>query len=187
MENGIALSQPKNPLSLGSANAVVLAIDPAKTSGVAIFDQSELIAYGAVTDAWEREAVCKWVSDYSKEREYPKPVVFAEKFYRGKGMSAQSMFGLGRMYGQWTHCLDLNAVGDRRRYRMYPSGWQKLSCGVNRDKKSVQWVNAEFDLELSVEEHDVADAICIGVAGMRSEEYASLCRGRKQKRVEYCI
>jgi hypothetical protein len=156
----------------------LLAVDPGQVSGWAVFDcskpwQKSLVEWGTATNHVDRAEVIQCAEEVSPDR------VFAHERWRGSFSSknragkrvsdgARTAIGLGRQLGRWEEQLDLRKWRQNARYGAFPSEWGKACClsafatqDVRR-ARSLLHARAVFGVELSLHDHDVAAAICIG-------------------------
>ncbi len=164
----------------------VLAIDPAKVSGWAIFEHGRLIAHGVAESAEERAAVFTEHADRID-------VVVREKFTqynaRGKrpGMARgnfDTYIGLGAAWGRWAEQIEI--VGLRRIVGVTAMVWRGAVLGGMRQKRddwkalAVRSVEARFGVRVT---DDEAEAILIGFWATKAPEVWDAIPAREQRRL----
>lgn len=145
-----------------SSSSVVLAIDPAKAAGFALFVDGELRVYGAADGSMWRtlieamRTITPWVAVASSDMQ----CVIEDGFYSGP-RNFKAVMTLGRRRGL------AQAAGEFYGFRKFefvdPQKWQR-ALGYKRggDSKafSLAFVKAQYGVEAISD--DVSDAICIG-------------------------
>lgn len=163
---------------------VLLAIDPGKDSGVAVFIKGQLMHSGNAKSAAERSM---WVTTALEHchKTIPIAVVMEKWSYAGGKWGPRTMQGLAEHAGRWNEILDLHSVPKSRRVRVFPATWRAAILGgpqrareewhkAARDYVKLRYPTTEFDST------DEAEAICIGEWGARADSvYDVLPRAAK--------
>lgn len=168
-------------------SCVILAIDPGKASGWAVFVCGQCVASG-VAKSHETRTLAIDLALVEAERHKLPFVVAAEKWTAGGWASHTAMMGLGASWGDWRTALELAEVPKARVVRVHPQTWRARVLGAPRAAKSDQLkklavVHASREVG-HTPETDEADAICIGVWATRAPEVAAKMpkpRARKSK------
>lgn len=169
--------RPKRPAPPGYLVAlpcVVLAVDPAATSGWAILVEGTVMDWGVIhhTDQRKAEAIVARAANMADEAELPL-VVIGEDWPRGGRMGLSQHRGLAMAWGFWraaarhlsgTH----RAVVMSRVLRVQLSTWRSRFGlnGIGRayvKDYAVRKANALGHVEVAPEQHDAAEAILIGL------------------------
>lgn len=183
--------QPPPPPSLTPHRCVVLAVDTARKSGVAIYRDGRFEGACSMDIVSDPEAPGRWVRDAAAVgRALGLPVVLVpEKAYGG---NTGTLGGLGAAYGVWRHEWLREGMSPKRIVPgVYPQVWRGPTLGTTRNPKS----NPEYLHTLerglaskiaraSITDQDAAAAICIGYwASWAPKVLAQLpkVRGRKKK------
>ena len=166
---------------------VILAVDPAATSGWALWDGSEWTTgvantwvdrADAVMDAWSFDAVAGPVEG----RDRPL-VVIAETW---PGLRGSALAGLGAQWGKWLAELERIDVPEKRIVRVDTGTWRKTVLGITRQSGDTS-KRAAMLRARAVLGHDVtadeAEALCIGLWGLRSEKVAAAIGKRELRRL----
>lgn len=137
----------------------LLAIDPGKVSGWAIFENGRYIASGEAETAWVRSSV---VQRAAADIEVERFVVGAERWTAGGRMGLQAAIGLGAQWGVWLEHLNLAQVRKAAVLRVPPQTW----CGqVLRTSKAKRVEHQRVFFQragITPSGQNEADAICIG-------------------------
>jgi len=159
----------------------LLAIDPGATSGWAHNGAGAWTAgtasswrerYAVVADAWQFEGQGRPL------------VVVAETW---PGLRGTALAGLGAQWGRWLAELERLDVPARRVVRLTTGDWRRVVLGGVRCRSTEAWKAASRARAHAVLGHDpgpdAADALCIGLAGLRSERVAKAIGARELKRL----
>lgn len=176
---------------------VILAVDPSqRSSGWALFLDGELADYG--TAPAERFDLVRQVVLQALElgaAHERKVVLVGEEWGTGGRLgSVRTSGGLGAAWGAWkgvalstTH--EGVRIARRRILRVSTATWRAkfrlhARMGSERLKKgAVRLANARLGLELEEGDHDVAEAVLIGVWASRSGEVGAALAPAKRKTV----
>jgi hypothetical protein len=152
---------------------VILAVDPGKTCGWAIFVEGSLVASGSFkTDLDEILAVFKIAKRYRDESGLPL-VVVGEKWGRGGRMNPETAAGLGAQWGPWYYAARSKHVGGdvplSHILRVHQRTWRTSMLGVGVGHDADTWkklaairCKAQFGIDVT---GDRAEAILIGFWG----------------------
>lgn len=176
---------------------VIMAIDPASTSGWALFVNGELVNYGTTTTPIERHRAARMACKAAQDNDAPLAWVFEKWATQGK-WSARTLFGMGASRGRWleaTEVVSAATMADRlcadMRFDLLTMTWHTLlHRGRNLPsdqwkKLAGQWVVDKWKVTGATE--DEADAICMGhFAMVRPEvvEFFEREAKRKAKRMK---
>ena|SRR5882672_8798196 len=151
---------PKKSDRVAIKPRLVLAIDPAKDAGVAVFLDGQLVGYSEANGtSWTAlsPVIRALVSAYSDIPDNQRHCVIEDGF--GRGIGAKT---LDRRRG--IAQASAESAGFHSFQLLYPSTWQSSTFGPlgGRDTKalSIAYVRDRFQVEGV--SHDVADAISIG-------------------------
>lgn len=182
--------KPKLAASHTPHDCVVLAVDPGKVSGYALFCRGELQDSYEVTSADVREYCVNHAVNLSDNERLPL-VVVAEKWTAGGWRSAASMIGLGAAWGAWAEQLERYGVPKRRIMRVYSQTWRAAVIG-GAQRSSAAWKTAAMQRARPVFKGvhgtstfvgpDEAEAICIGLWAIKAGEVAAALPKAKKKR-----
>lgn len=158
----------------------ILAVDPAATSGWAHQGAGTWTTgvattwrerYAAVADAWSLEG-----------RDRPL-VVVAETW---PGLRGTALAGLGAQWGRWLAELERLDVPEKHIVRVDTGTWRKSVLGITRQSGDAS-KRAAMMRARAVLGHDVtadeAEALCIGLFGLRSEKVAAAIGKRELRRL----
>lgn len=173
-------ARPKPAPSFTDHECVLLSIDPGATSGWAVFVRGGLVVngprgarYGVARTPEERRIAVREGLLLAESTQLPLLVV-AEKWSAGGKMGHAQIAGLNAQWGRWADVLE-ELAPRARVVRVYPQTWRPFAWGKGHGPQpqwkriAVAMVKARFRVEV---EHDVADAIGIGVWGSRAGEVA---------------
>jgi hypothetical protein len=159
----------------------LLSIDPGATSGWAHNGAGSWTVgtastwrerYAVVADAWQLEGQGRPL------------VVVAETW---PGLRGTALAGLGAQWGRWLAELERLDVPAKRVVRLSTGAWRAQVLGGARCRGTDAWKAASRARAHAVLGHDVgpdaADALCIGLAGLRSEAVAKAIGVRELKRL----
>lgn len=177
---------------------VILAVDPSqKCSGYAIFLDGDLIAHGsAPAERFDRVQDVVRVALALGAKFDRKVVLVGEEWGRGGRLgSVRTSAGLGAAWGAWkgvalstTH--EGAKIARRRILRVPTATWRakfrlNSRMGTERLKAAaVRLANARLGLEIAEGDHDVAEAVLIGVWASRSGEVGAALAPAKKKTEE---
>ena len=161
---------------------VLLAIDPGATSGWALWDGTRWET--GTAEYWKtRAGVCLDAGMAAHESKRPL-VVVAETW---PGLRGTALAGLGAQWGRWLAELERLDVPAKRVVRLSTGAWRAQVLGGARCRGTDAWKAASRARAHAVLGHDVgpdaADALCIGLAGLRSETVAKALGARELKRL----
>lgn len=163
-------------------NCVLLAIDPAATSGYAVFAPAGPIESGTAKTIADLESVVALAQREAEAHELPLIVVGEEWVGVGK-LTAKTVAGMGAAWGRWAAVLEQAEHPKRRTLRLSTGTWRKRAYGKSRGKTeafkawAMAYVAARFRVRLKSD--DEAEAVVIGDVAMRSPEVAAVLPGRK--------
>ncbi len=118
---------------------VVLAIDPGKVSGWALFIEGDYITSGTARDYADRNNAARLGADAADTSKRPL-VVVAEKWTPGgKFAGARTMAGLGAAWGLWLAALEVAEVPVSRVLRVHTQTWRAAVLGGGWGVTSREW------------------------------------------------
>lgn len=161
--------------SLAPWRCVILAIDPGKRGGIAIFRGGTLVAYGdGAKNATEIARA------YADDDRLPLVVAIEDWTTWGKWSYAAKM-GLAESVGEWK--ARVNAMPRRRPttkiVRIKLDAWRKAIYGFCRAKSGFDWkeqaiYSANMRHNVRVSDHNIAEAILLGEYACRCPEVGRL-------------
>ncbi len=167
---------------------IILAIDPGKVSGWAIWRDGACIGSGVARTHDDRAYAVRFAEDYRQTFALPL-VVVAEKWTPGgRFAGARTMAGLGAQWGLWLAALEAGGVPKARVLRVHTQTWRARVLGGGWGVTSAQWdalaqrrarVELGFDREIDDNE---ADAVCIGAWATLAPEVAKKLSTARTKR-----
>jgi hypothetical protein len=164
---------------------VILAVDPAATSGWALLvggSDPRGHRVGIATEWQDRMAAAVDASHLASDLG-PPLVVVAETW---PGLRGTALAGLGAQWGKWLAELERLDVPDGRIVRVDTGTWRKTVLGITRQSGEAS-KRAAMMRAHAVLGHDVtadeAEALCIGLFGLRSEKVAKAIGARELKRL----
>jgi hypothetical protein len=171
---------------LHGAQALVLGLDPARSSGWATWAPYTVIASGVCTTAPERRAVVAEAQAQAHERELPLVVVY-ERHTVGGGArwNPETMMGMGEGRGRWLEQLELVEVRRSHIIGVSPGTWRRAALGkasatMKRDELKSMAVMSCRARGFVVESDDQAEAILIALWGAQaSAEVRQLAARRR--------
>ena len=159
---------------------LLLAIDPAGTSGFALFVEGKAESWGALaaSDSEGIDRVLLEACELASRAQLPL-VVLGEDWGRGGVLGLAQWQGLGGAWSAWKYGCDRARfkglpVVESRILRVKQSVWRK-PYGLNlvRDvvkAYSVRAAKAHVGVTVAPEQHDIAEALLIGHWGSRAGE-----------------
>lgn len=158
---------------------VLLAIDPATTSGWALFLEGKPVSWGALaaSDSNGIDAVLLQACELTSRTKLPL-VVLGEDWGRGGVMGLAQWQGLGAGWGAWRYACDrARAKGlpvvESRVMRVTQTTW-RAAFGLSSLRRehvkaySVRAARERLGITLTDEQHDTAEALLIGLWGARA-------------------
>jgi hypothetical protein len=149
-------------------------VDPAKRSGWALFADGELELFGEIenTDQVAAGEVLARACDFAESRGLPL-VVVGETWGKGGKRGMKQWQGLGARWKAWQWAAEALAphracLAKSRIMRVHLSTW-RATFGMTRlrseaaKRAAVRLVERRLDIPLEPEQHDVAEAILIGL------------------------
>ena len=161
--------KPSLPVSYKAHRCVVLAIDPGKVSGWALFLCGRLIAVGTVRKASELQKVIDDAQQLA-HKESLRLIVVAETWEAGGWKSHKQLIGMGASWGRWALALELAGHPVRRIVRVSVQTWRSVVLGGARTKHAAEryararWPAFTFPTD------DAAEAACQGAWGCQAGE-----------------
>lgn len=160
-----------------------LAIDPAATSGWALFKGRDRAASGVARNVTDRfEVIERWL-DYAGENSLVRWCV-AERWTPGLP-SHTAMFGIGANWGRWLECIERTGYREDWILRLEPREW-RTAVGIRaRGREHAKAAAREafwYDTGERAETDDEAEAYLIGKAAFLLHKAGSTLPAR-QKRV----
>lgn len=135
-------------MSLPGAQAAVLGLDPARSSGWALWLPSTIASSGVCTSAQDRRAIVVDAKVQAQARGLPLVVVYeqhtvgggAGRDGKGTRWTPAVMMGLGESRGRWLEQLELADIPRSHVIGVTPATWRKatLPRGVARDRESLK-------------------------------------------------
>jgi hypothetical protein len=162
----------------------LLSIDPGAMSGWALWDPDCRGWDVGVVETWHDRARAAWLAvTFAKAADRPL-VVVAETW---PGLRGTALAGLGAQWGRWLAELERLDVPARRVVRLTTGDWRRVVLGGVRCRSTEAWKAASRARAHAVLGHDpgpdAADALCIGLAGLRSPSVAKAIGARELKRL----
>jgi hypothetical protein len=164
----------------------ILSIDPGAASGWA-HNGAGAWTVGTASSWRERYAV---VADAWQLEGQGRPlVVVAEQWTKsgGRPFPVATIAGLGAQWGRWLAELERLDVPARRVVRLTTGDWRRVVLGGVRCRSTEAWKAASRARAHAVLGHDpgpdAADALCIGLAGLRSPAVAAAIGVRELRRL----
>lgn len=148
----------------------LLSIDPARSSGWAVFDGAMLHDSGrAKTSANRDDAIAAWLH-LASAKNLVRAVV-AEDWFRGSRSHATT-YAMGVSFGRWAEAVEATGIREDWILRVRPGEWRKALGFKSRGRtaakaESVRHVHSLHGLTVG---DDEADAICLGHATLRMAE-----------------
>lgn len=162
----------------------ILAIDPGRTSGWAVFAFDRCIASGTATTHDQRVLAIE-IAQAEEYRSGRKLIVVAEKWAPGGRWYTATMTGIGAAWGMWQAALESCGVPAARIVRVYPQTWRAKVLGGGWGVKSDEWAlraakRAETETGHPCSD-DEAEAVCIGAWALRSDAVRDKAPSRRRK------
>lgn len=162
----------------------ILAIDPGRTSGWAVFAFDRCIASGTATTHDQRVLAIE-IAQAEESRSGRKLIVVAEKWAPGGRWYTATMTGIGAAWGMWQAALESRGVPNARIVRVYPQTWRAKVLGGGWGVKSDEWAlraakRAEVETGHPCSD-DEAEAVCIGAWALRSDAVRDKAPSRRRK------
>lgn len=148
--------------------AIILAIDPGKRSGWAIFIDGKLIRHGTARNDAERHDVVEMAAAYALNHKR-KVVVVGESWRQGGRFDGpRTMAGLGASWGAWLVPIRMKGIGTTRILRVPVGEWRRAVHGGSCYRTRSEWHHlacsrATYEAGEIVANADEAEAICIGI------------------------
>lgn len=173
------------PPSLHPHACVVLAIDPGKASGWAVFVCGRCVASG-VASGHDGRMLAVELADVEAARAKLPLVVVAEKWSAGGWASHTAMIGLGASWGDWRTALGIGGVPASRVVRVLPQTWRARVIGSPRGARSdalkrMSMMRAAKEVGHVADDNE-ADAICIGIWATRAPEVGAVAAKKTRTR-----
>ncbi|MCH9839215.1 hypothetical protein K0U83_26370 [bacterium] len=164
----------------------ILAIDPGRTSGWAVFAFDRCIASGTATTHDQRVLAIE-IAQAEESRSGRKLIVVAEKWAPGGRWYTATMTGIGAAWGMWQAALESCGVPAARIVRVYPQTWRAKVLGGGWGVKSDEWAlraakRAETETGHPCSD-DEAEAVCVGAWALRAEAVRDKAPSRRRKLV----
>ena len=164
----------------------ILAIDPGRTSGWAVFAFDRCIASGTATTHDQRVLAIE-IAQAEESRSGRKLIVVAEKWAPGGRWYTATMTGIGAAWGMWQAALESCGVPAARIVRVYPQTWRAQVLGGGWGVKSDEWAlraakRAEVETGHPCSD-DEAEAVCIGAWALRADAVRDKAPSRRRKPV----
>ena len=162
----------------------ILAIDPGRTSGWAVFAFDRCIASGTAKTHDQRMLAIE-IAQAEESRSKRKLIVVAEKWSPGGRWYTATMTGIGAAWGMWQAALESCGVPAARIVRVYPQTWRAKVLGGGWGVKSDEWAlraakRAETETGHPCSD-DEAEAVCIGAWALRADAVRDKAPGRSRK------
>lgn len=180
--------KPPPPPVLEPWACVILAIDPGRSSGWAVFDAGKLVASGHALTQEERAGACLLaeVTAGGRGAKAAVPlVVVAEKWTasrskaRDKRMNPSTLAGLGRSWGMWLAAIETELqIPKKRVLRVAQGRWKAKVLGrASMAHKQAVATMASVAVRAGAKAgavEDVYAAVCIGIWAARSGEVGAV-------------
>lgn len=165
---------------------VVLAIDPGKSTGWAIFSRSRVVSFGACDPfvGIEFPGVCAEAVAIASEAGLP--LVCAHEGWNAGGWgSHQTLVGLGASWGACRASLHEAGITKRRMVRVVPATWQSVVFGGRPDDTKAEARKVASAIVGENVGGDAADAICIGAWAICSPDVWHALKKSERPKGEY--
>lgn len=171
---------------------VILAIDPAALSGWAIFLEGRPVTWGelAASNATGIDAVLLQACELASRTKLPL-VVLGEEWGRGGPLGMSQWQGLGGAWTAWKHGCDRARdkglpVVSSRVMRVLQRTWRS-AFGLNLGRElvkayAVRAAKSRVGVQLELDQHDIAEALLIGLWGSKSGEVGERLPEKVMKR-----
>lgn len=160
---------------------VLLAVDPAATSGWAAHIDGEW--HTGIAEDYRARRLAAY-DTWSCARQLGHPLVVVAETW--PGLRGTALAGLGAQWGKWLAELERLNVPDKRIVRVDTGTWRKTVLGITRQSGDAS-KRAAMLRARAVLGHDVtadeAEALCLGLWGLRSEKVAKAIGARELKRL----
>lgn len=169
----------------GAHACVVLAIDPGRISGWAVFVDGEYTASGVAKRHQDRLEAATMAVVAAEQWHLPLVVVGEKWTPGGKFAGARTMAGLGASWGLWTAVLEEAEIPKARMIRVHTQTWRARVLGGGWGVRTAEWdrrarMRASAVVGSDVWDDNEADAICIGLwARLAPEVEAKLPKKRR--------
>lgn len=152
---------------------VLLALDPAASSGASIWLNGHVIASAEVNDAAHRLKICNAaIAVCTRANEASKRgvafVVLREKWTPGGKRNINMWVGLGMAWGAWREHLLLAGLKKSRVGAVYPQTWQSQVLGTTHNAERLAMTYVKTKYGKADAGPNEACAICIGEYGIGS-------------------
>lgn len=168
--------------------AMILAIDPGKKAGAAIFFRGKLLEHRAVSDKPAERAL--WVDTAIKAavtQEVP-VVMVIERFGAGAGakghFSSRTRDGIAARVGAWIEAWRIAGQSPARIVRVYPQTWRLpvlgRGAGETEQMKMLArlYVGGRYEIESADLDDNEAEAVCIGIWATTAGVVRKVCGTR---------
>lgn len=170
--------KPKMPAYRHDLPCVIVAVDQARTSGWATYVEGKPVSWGEVdaADTPAIEAILTAACELATR--YQLPVVVLGEEHGQHSFKGRAKAGLGAAWGSWSFaCERLNGRGlpivMTRVMKVNTKTWRSRfgMAGLRKEHTkgyAVRRVREELQVELPAEQHDVAEAMLLGLWGARA-------------------
>lgn len=164
----------------------ILAIDPGRTSGWALFVRGVCVASGVAKTHEERESFADLAIVTATARGVPLVVVGEIWTPGGKFGGARTMAGVGASWGQWLAAFEAAGIPKARVMRVKVQTWRAAVLGGAFGRTTEQWHamamrRAEHAIGRTPVDANEAEAVCIGIWATYAPEVArKIPKGRKK-------
>lgn len=154
--------------------AVILAVDPGRRSGVAVTAGDDLVLVDASLSTREtRRFACDTAEDEAFARQWPCIAVVETWTQHGK-WSFRSALSLGEQAGRWL--AEIEGRSFVAVVRVEPNEWRRALFGGGPNRKTEEWKDLAKQRVLGRfgerRDHDAAEAICMAEWASRSRRVA---------------
>jgi len=154
---------------------VLLALDPAATSGWGLFLRGKAVDRGLAKNAKERRAVVDQAQQLAEQESLPL-VVVAEGWSAGGWKSVKQLLGMGASWGRWAEQFEIAGVSRSRIVRVLTQDWRMVVLGGGGKAAALTYAERRWPLLGAGVTDDVAEALCVGDWGLRAGEVAAVAR-----------
>lgn len=164
----------------------ILAIDPGRTSGWALFARGEHVYSGTATTHLDRVDLAQLAVEAARNNGAPLVVVGEIWTPGGKFGGARTMAGVGASWGQWLAAFEAAGIPKARVMRVKVQTWRAAVLGGAFGRKTEQWHamatrRATVAIGRAPTDANEAEAVCIGIWATYAPEVAKkVPKGRKK-------
>jgi hypothetical protein len=170
-----------------SLPVVILGIDPARSSGWALWASGHIDAFGVCGHARDRQDAVRLAQHAAADLDYPLVIVY-ERHTVGGGArwNPETMMGMGEARGRWLEQLELAGVKRSHVIGVTPGTWRRAALGAStgrmqRDGLKALAVQSCKARGYPVTNDDEAEAILIALWGAQASAEVRQLATRKRR------